>query len=154
MLASPEKITKEFVLPDDSTITLGDERFRCPELLFQPAPLLSKDPLQPIETTSIHQAIHNVIAKCKPRLQPDLYAQVLLSGGSTLFLGFAERLQAELTLLAPANMRVQVEAPPERKFGAWLGGSIFGALNGFQELWVSKQEFQESGAGIIHRKCL
>ncbi len=68
-----------------------------------------------------------------------------------MFPGIADRMQKELTKLLPGDMKVKVVAPPERKYTAWIGGSILASLSTFQNLWCSKQEYDESGPGIVHR---
>jgi len=75
----------------------------------------------------------------------------VLSGGTTMFPGIADRMQKELTSLSPASMKVKIVAPPERKYSVWIGGSILASLSTFQNLWCSKQEYDESGPGIVHR---
>ncbi len=70
-----------------------------------------------------------------------------------MFPGIADRLQKEMTAQAPLSMRIKVVAPPERKYSAWIGGSILADLSTFQQMWVSKQEYDESGPSIVHRKC-
>jgi actin, other eukaryote len=60
-------------------------------------------------------------------------------------------MQKELTALSPASMKVKIVAPPERKYSVWIGGSILASLSTFQNLWCSKQEYDESGPGIVHR---
>jgi len=67
--------------------------------------------------------------------------------------GMPERLQKEITALAPSNMKVKVVAPPERKHSVWIGGSILASLDTFQSMWITQEEYQESGAGIVHSKC-
>ncbi|KAH9255508.1 actin-2 [Batrachochytrium salamandrivorans] len=61
-----------------------------------------------------------------------------------------ERLNKEMV---PNTMKVKVVAPPERKYSVWIGGSILASLSTFQQMWISKQEYDESGPGIVHRKC-
>ncbi len=70
-----------------------------------------------------------------------------------MFPGIADRMQKEMTSLAPSAMKVRVIAPPERKFSVWIGGSILSSLATFQNMWISKQEYDESGPSIVHRKC-
>lgn len=70
-----------------------------------------------------------------------------------MFPGITDRLQQEVTNMAPSSMRVKVIAPPERKYSVWIGGSILASLSTFQQMWVSKQEYDESGPSIVHRKC-
>ena len=70
-----------------------------------------------------------------------------------MYPGIADRMQKELMALAPSSMKVKIVAPPERKYSVWIGGSILASLSTFQNLWVSKQEYDETGPGIVHRKC-
>uniref|UniRef100_A0A6B2LVI3 Actin n=1 Tax=Arcella intermedia TaxID=1963864 RepID=A0A6B2LVI3_9EUKA len=82
----------------------------------------------------------------------DLYYNVLLSGGSTLFPGLRERLQRELSVLVPSAIKVRVLDPPERKYSAWIGGSFLASIS--QCLWISREEYDESGPTIVHSKCI
>ena len=65
----------------------------------------------------------------------------------------AYRMQKEITALAPSTMKIKIIAPPERKYSVWIGGSILASLSTFQQMWISKQEYDESGPSIVHRKC-
>ena len=91
--------------------------------------------------------------KCDVDIRKDLYANVVLSGGTTMYAGIAERMQKEITALAPPTMKIKVVAPPDRKYSVWIGGSILASLSTFQQMWISKQEYDESGPSIVHRKC-
>jgi actin-related protein len=73
--------------------------------------------------------------------------------GTTMFPGIADRMQKEITSLTPSAMKVRIVAPPERKYAVWIGGSILSSLSTFQTMWISKQEYDESGPSIVHRKC-
>jgi len=137
---------KTYELPDGNIITLGTERFRCPEVLFQPS-LIGK------EASGIHDTTFTSIMKCDVDIRRDLYANVVLSGGTTMFHGIGERMTKELTALAPSTMKIKVVAPPERRYSVWIGGSILSSLSTFQQMWISKQEYDESGPTIVHRKC-
>lgn len=48
---------------------------------------------------------------------------------------------------------LQIIAPPERKYSVWIGGSILASLSTFQQMWISKPEYDEAGPSIVHRKC-
>merc|ERR1719443_1366293 len=143
--ASSDK-EKTYELPDGNIVTLGSERFRCPEALFEPS-LIGK------ESSGIHDVTFQSIVKCDIDIRKDLYGNVALSGGSTMFQGLGERMAKELTALAPSTMKVKVVAPPERKYSVWIGGSILSSLSTFQQMWISKGEYDESGPTIVHRKC-
>jgi len=76
-----------------------------------------------------------------------------MSGGTTMYSGIEVRLQKEVQALAPNTMKIKVVAPAERKYSVWIGGSILSSLSTFQQMWITKSEFEESGATIVHRKC-
>ena len=143
--ATSAEVDEEFQLPDGNIITVGNERFRCPEVLFQPSMLGQELP-------GIHIALYQSILKCDVDIRKAMYSNIVLSGGTTLFDGIAERLTKELTSLAPATMHVTVVAPPERKYSVWIGGSILASLSTFQQMWISKEEYDESGPSIVYRK--
>jgi len=139
-------LEKTYELPDGQVITIGSERFRCPETLFQPS-FIGK------EQDGIHKLTYDSIQKCDIDIRKDLYQNVVLSGGTTMFTGIDKRLEKEMTQLAPASVKVKIVAPPERKYSVWIGGSILSSLSTFQDMWIQKDEYDESGPGIVHRKC-
>ncbi|EPQ59760.1 actin 1 [Gloeophyllum trabeum ATCC 11539] len=139
-------LEKNYELPDGQVITIGSERFRAPEALFQPS-------MMGLEAAGIHETTYNSIFKCDLDIRRELYGNVVMSGGTTMFPGIADRMLRELTALAPSSMKVKIVAPPERKYSVWIGGSILASLSTFQNLWCSKQEYDEAGPGIVHRKC-
>ena len=136
-----------YELPDGNLIIIGDERFRCPEVLFRPQ-LLGKG------LPGIHTATYESIMNCEAYyVYRDLFENIILSGGNTMFPGFIQRMTKEITSLAPSMMKIKVVAPPERKYSVWIGGSILASLSTFQQMWISKAEYDESGPTIVHRKC-
>jgi len=135
-----------YTLPDGQVLKMGSERFRCPEALFQPH-------LVGVEAVGIHDTAFNSIMRCDLDIRRDLYGNIVLSGGTTMFKGMAPRIQRELMDLTPSYMKVKVIAPPERKHSVWIGGSILTSLSTFHNMWISQSEYDEAGPSIVHRKC-
>jgi len=144
--AESSDLEKNYELPDGQVITVGNERFRDPEVLFKPS-LIGK------ESDGIHTTTYDSIMKCDVDIRKDLYGNIVLSGGTTMFEGIDARMEKEIVALAPASMKIKIVAPPERKYSVWIGGSILASLSTFQQMWISKQEYDESGPQIVHRKC-
>jgi len=146
--ASRESASKDvqYTLPDGNKVYIGNQQFRCPETLFQPQKLGKEFP-------GIHELTFQSIMKCDVEVRKELYNSIVMSGGTTMFTGIAERVNKEIVALAPSWMRVRVVAPAERKNSAWIGGSILSSFSTFQTMLITKREFEESGPKIVHRKC-
>ncbi|MFX1536804.1 MAG: rod shape-determining protein [Promethearchaeota archaeon] len=153
-------ISKQYMLPNGAPLTLDHERFEVPEVLFNPAIIGQDHP-------PLHELIFETIEKCDPDLQVDLFRNIVLVGGSTLFDGLKERLTQELNNLISDSYfaeskiisgssnydRVEgdkIVAPPNRHHIAWTGGSILGSDLSLEK-WVTKQDYINEGAAIIHR---
>jgi len=101
----------------------------------------------------MHLTAYESIMKTDIDIRKDLYNNIVMSGGTTMFAGISSRVQKEIETLAPPSMKIKVIAPPERQYSVWIGGSILSSLSTFQQMWVSKNEYDESGPSIVHRKC-
>jgi len=144
--AEASLMEKRYELPDGQIISIGTETFRCSECLFQPS-FLGR------ESAGIHQAVFNSIMRCDIDLRMSLFANIIFSGGTTMFPGIVDRMQKELINLAPPTARIKIVAPPERKYSVWVGGSILASLRSFQQNWLAREEYDESGAQIVHKRC-
>ncbi|MFX0149095.1 MAG: actin, cytoplasmic 2 [Candidatus Hodarchaeota archaeon] len=137
-------IEKNYMLPDGETITLGIERFLAPECFFNPS-VIGKE-LDPID-----DLIVSSISECDVDLRRDLYSNIVLSGGSTMFPGIKERLTKEIKEMISESVDVRIISPPERMYSVWIGGSILGSLKTFHRMWITRREYKEYGPSIIHR---
>ena len=143
---SSSELEMTYELPDYNTITVGSERFRTPEALFQPH-LFGKD------LEGIHQLTYDSIMATDIDVRQQLFGSVVLSGGTSMYKGLKERLHKELTTLAPAGSKIKIVAPEERKYSVWIGGSILSSLSTFEQMWVTREAYEESGSQIVHRMC-
>ncbi|OAL75107.1 hypothetical protein A7D00_0705 [Trichophyton violaceum] len=145
----------EYVLPDGhklkdlmadrpAHVKIGVERFRAPEILFDPE-------IIGLEYPGVHQIVVDAINRTDMDLRKSLFANIVLSGGSTLCKGFGDRLLHEVQRLAVKDMRIKIFAPPERKYSTWIGGSILAGLSTFRKMWVSIDDWHEN-PDIIHTK--
>ncbi|XP_042017132.1 actin-related protein 4-like isoform X2 [Salvia splendens] len=150
-----------YELPDGQTIEIGADRFKIPDILFNPSLALTIPGMEnSIEITSyahgLPQMVVESISKCDVDIRRELYSSILLSGGTASMQQLKERLEKDLLEESPQAARVKVLASgnaTERRFSVWIGGSILASLGSFQQMWFSKSEFEEHGASYIQRKC-
>jgi actin-related protein len=140
-------LDKSYELPDGQIISLGNDRFRCPEALFKPS-LLGR------EHMGIHEFVYDAIKKCDIDMRRTFYSSIILSGGNTMFLNMGDRLQKEICLLAPPTNKTRVIATPERKHSVYIGGEVLVSQAAFQPYWITKREYDEVGPQIVHQKCV
>lgn len=137
-----------YELPDGKVITIGSERFRCPEYLFKPLEMNGK------ELDSIQDLTYKSIQECDVDVRRDLYQNIILSGGTTMFDGIGERLLKEIEIRAPKSINVKVISSPDRRYAVWRGGSTLTSLSTFASMWITKEDYDEHGSSIVHRKCI
>ncbi|KAJ9079070.1 NuA4 histone acetyltransferase subunit [Entomophthora muscae] len=143
---------KPYEFHDGFNTIFGSERYKFPEVLFQPD-LLSG---QSSDFMGLHHLALDSVASCDVELRPHLLSNIVATGGTTLFPGFIDRLSVELASSA-YGQRVKISGAPnavERRYAAWLGGSILASLGTFHPLWLSKDEFQEGGATALGKKFM
>ncbi|XP_069832770.1 actin-like protein 7A [Dendropsophus ebraccatus] len=138
------KYQVEYTLPDGKRITIGKERFMCPEVLFRPSLIESSQP-------GLHHLTMTCINNCNTSFKKTMLNNILLCGGTTMLEGFPERFQKELDNLL-GHQKPCVLACPERKFSVWRGGSILASLDSFQQRWLHRKEYEEHGTFIIYRQ--
>lgn len=142
------RISYEF--PNGYNTDFGEERFKIPETLFNPSIFKG---ILPSNYLSVVSLITNSINMCDAELRASFFSNIMVVGGNSLLTGFIERLNFEFNHL---NYKTKITAPSsaaERRFSSWIGGSILGSLGTFHQMWISKQEYEESGRYIVDKKC-
>lgn len=152
--ANPEKEEEtnaasktQYQLPDGQVIDLSSERFRAPEILFNPTLVGS-------EEMGAADLLASSIMKSDMDLRATLFSQIVLAGGSTLLPGFGDRLLNEVRGLAPAHTKIRISAPPERIHSTYIGGSILASLATFKSMWVTRADYEEHGERLLHKGSL
>ena len=140
-----------YTLPDGTSIPLGAPRVEIPEMIFEPpygGQYSRVEPLNKLVYNALRTQVNN------PEFQRDMWGNIIVMGGSSTFVGTAERLTVELAPLTPKSISVNVIAPKlhDRSKCAWLGGSILGTLQ-YEDLAMTKGEYAEHGAHFIAQRC-
>ena len=143
---SQETERVHYRLPDDTILELGNERFRIPEVFF------TGNEEYP-GFFGVHQMVYDCLNKCNINVKRELYGNMILTGGNSLFEGFSEKFSRKVQDLAPIGVKTRVLATNTRKYSTWIGGSILGMLQGFKSIWVSKQDYEETGVLVMDKKC-
>ncbi|VFV28264.1 Hypothetical predicted protein [Lynx pardinus] len=140
-------------LPDGQEVTLGQEKFFCPEVLFQ-ADLMDEwwEGARGRNDLGIHMKAFQSISSCSPALWKILFGHVVLSGGTGSCSGLRFRMQREISTLVPLQLTCQVSTCPNSTYGAWVGGSILCSLSTFKDMWVTSQEYKDIGSSVISRR--
>lgn len=126
---------------------LTNERFLVPEMIFHPADL-------GMNQAGLAECIVRAVKSCHPHLHPVLYESIILTGGNTLFSGFAERLENELRPLVPDKYRVKITTQEDPILGVWRGGSLLASSPEFETMCVTKAEYEELGSLRCRRRFL
>ncbi len=134
-------------LPDGTDIEIGEEQTLAPEALFHPA-LVGR------ECSGVVGVASESIRKCDIDLRRDLYGNIFLAGGCTLFANFCNRFLAEMTKHTPKDCKVRLMASGNRTLTAWIGASSLTQLPNFKDLLVKKSDFLEEGERILHSKVI
>jgi actin-like protein 6A len=151
---------KPFVLPDGNVVDVGVERIMVGEALFNANLGLGSEvtvDLHPQQTFSgLHKMVCESIDACDVDIRRDLYSNIILGGGGSVMPGLQARLQLEVTTVIPHGIKCKVHTPAtnaETRFASWIGGSVLASLGTFHQMWISRAEYEEFGAGILLRKC-
>ncbi|VDM50822.1 unnamed protein product [Toxocara canis] len=129
------------------------DRVKIPEGLFDLSYLKN---VVPSSLMTVSQIAATSCGMCDIDIRPTLYSNLMVTGGNSLIMGFTERLNHDLAHKCPPTIKLRVNAAPtpmERRFGAWIGGSILASLGAFQQMWVSRAEYDDTGKTLVEKKC-
>ncbi|KAK9126982.1 hypothetical protein Scep_015828 [Stephania cephalantha] len=135
---------------EDFQIILGVERFRCPEVLFQPN-MIGIDQAGLDEMAGI--SIRRLPSK-GDRLERSISNSIFLTGGSCLFPGMVERVEAGIRKIRPFELPIRVVRASDPILDAWRGAAAVAAAPCFQMQTFSRQDFYEKGEDWLRRYCL
>jgi len=147
--AESTELTKNYELPDGQIVAVNTPRFMAPEALFDPGLIKEGD-----EALGMHDMSYASIQDCDVDIRMDLYGNIILSGGTTLYTGLPDRLEQEVDKKCPQQGSVKIIASADRYYCVWTGGSTLSSLSTFESQWITKEEYEENGAEIVHRKCV
>jgi actin beta/gamma 1 len=138
---------RPYALPSGQTIKLDHERFVAPEVLLKPSWLDSA-------YSDIAVGLHREIATFDPEIQAQLYENIVLAGGSSLFPGMKERLHKELSMLVPADTVINLIAPENRQHLAWLEASRLACRPEHERHWTSRDDYHANKPLIVQTASL
>lgn len=145
-----EGMSRSYELPDATVITVGPDRYKCPEILFQPS-LLGADGA---DMQGLHELCATAIGKIDTEeLRTGMYENVVLSGGSSMLPGIGDRMQNEVSALATDGATVSVISDSQRKYAAWVGASMLGTLPTIKDILITKEEYEEDRENVIAKRC-
>ncbi|XP_038678863.1 actin-related protein 4-like isoform X2 [Tripterygium wilfordii] len=153
--------TTSYELPDGQTIEIGADKFKIPDILFNPSLAQTIPGMESFAEVApsvrgLPQMVIESINRCDVDIRRELFSSILLAGGTASLQQLKERLEKDLLEESPQAARVKVLASgnsTERRFSVWIGGSILASLGSFQQMWFSKSEYEEHGSSYIQRKC-
>lgn len=156
-----------FEMPDGSNHMWREQRFRVAEGMWDETaayPLASnagagagagEEAAGLSKAQTIPALIKAALDGVDVDLRPNLLGNVVVTGSTSLLNGFNDRLNHELTTMYP-GLKIKLHAAgltSERRFGAWIGGSILASLGTFHQMWISRKEYDENGPGIVEKRC-
>ena len=145
-----------FEMPDGANQMWREQRFRVSEGMWDET---AAYPVAEEARVAKNQTIPELIKAClngvDVDLRPNLLGNVVVTGSTSLLNGFNDRLNNELTQMYP-GLKIKIHSAgltSERRFGAWIGGSILASLGTFHQMWISRKEYEENGVGIVEKRC-
>lgn len=146
LAANQQQRQKNFELPDGTKLVIGNEVTQYPETFF-------KQSEHSEGFSGLPAMVSEAIGRTDIEIRRDLLISTIMAGGNCAVKGTEERLLKSLPEVAPQNAKVKVIRSADVKTTPWVGGSILSSLGSFQQMWMSRQEYQEHGSIMIERKC-
>lgn len=149
-----------FEMPDGSNQMWREQRYRVAEGMWDDGAAYGGRAADDADgridrQQTIPELIRAALGGVDVDLRPNLLGNVVVTGATSLLNGFNDRLNNELTAMYP-GLKVKIYAAgltSERRFGAWIGGSILASLGTFHQMWISRKEYEENGASIVEKRC-
>jgi actin-related protein 4 len=150
------EVGRVFEMPDGANQMWREQRFRVAEGMWDEAAAYGDGGDAAVsKAQTIPELVRAALNGVDVDLRPALLGSVVVTGSTSLLNGFNDRLNAELTAMFP-GMKIKIQAAglsSERRFGAWIGGSILASLGTFHQMWISRKEYEENGPGIVEKRC-
>lgn len=142
---TPELLHSRPLTAEDFQIVLGIERFRCPEILFQPS-IVGVDQAGLDEMVGISlRRLSSVDDAIKDRI----CSSILVTGGSTLFQGLDIRLESGIRRIRPFLSPLKLVRASDAILDAWRGAALYATASQFPSQTFSIQDYYEKGEGAL-----
>ncbi|ROT43599.1 Actin/actin-like protein [Sodiomyces alkalinus F11] len=149
-----------FEFPNGANQMWRDQRYRVSEGMWDEAAALPTPPSgaggsEEGKVQTIPELIRSALNGVDVDLRPNLLGNIVVTGSTSLLNGFNDRLNNELMTMYPGS-KIKIHAAgltSERRFGAWIGGSILASLGTFHQMWISRKEYEENGVNIVEKRC-
>ena len=152
---------RPFEMPDGFNNVFGPDRYKPGESLFDSSAGYTGDTStgKPMATPTDKNTLPGLCKAALQAVDTDIKGHILnnvvVVGGTSLIPGLTNRINTELSNQWP-SLKVRMQAPGnvvERKYASWIGGSILASLGTFHQMWISRKEYEESGSGIVEKRC-
>eukprot|EP01059_Diplonema_ambulator_P016822 TRINITY_DN287_c0_g3_i1.p1 TRINITY_DN287_c0_g3~~TRINITY_DN287_c0_g3_i1.p1 ORF type:complete len:392 (+),score=110.88 TRINITY_DN287_c0_g3_i1:44-1177(+) len=135
-------------LPDGKEVSLcvEKERLLAGEILFRPS-------LSPhhLDNISVHEVLWNTVQTLPFSLAKDLVQNVIVAGGTTHMDGFTARLSSEVECISSQQLKPRLVTPRDRTELAWKGAALACSLTQFEDLWITKEHYNDSGPSVVFK---
>nr|CAB3476307.1 unnamed protein product [Digitaria exilis] len=143
---TPEPPKVRPLTAEDYRIAIGIERFRCPEVLFQPGMIgIDQAGIDEMVSISLRRLMEDESVKQR------LCQSILVTGGSSLFPGMIPRLESGIRQYRPYRSPLKLVRAADPIIDAWRGAAAFAASSKFAKQTFSLADYREHGENLFHR---